>query len=634
LVILLFLAFAGLVVDVSSVRSDRATAKAAADSGAVAGASRLGLLDPAPRAACQSAVRFAASSLNVTSGYSLAPCDIYPVKSNCTATPATTGGPATVTLSRDWVVRVYWPVADDSGLMQNPTVERWTASRIVQPTAEADGGQCSRVGVDVSRERGLVFGAALGYKVSGAQRSQRSVAHSEIREGDGKIVAPLIILDEHSCNALNVSGVGGALIKANGDTPGIVAVDSDGTGGDIDCNGGKKTITVNNNAIIHAEDSLTGAKGIILSYAVPRPTAYDPVQTADGCQTSPGVFDPLYPLCPKPSETSIRFGRSAFDYRYNCTAGCKTPNADYINQLKRYVGINPTNNAYTPGPAVPGVSTPTSTCNLAASYSANTHISCTSGSQVITVPGGSTTTFTGNGSTVVRIDAKTLTVSGTLIFNNVQVNLNVEQVDVGSGGCLIFNAPSGETTSATCNVATALQTPTGYNIENDMPPVFIRGELKVASGGSFVARQTFIFQPTDAAPLAGTLNVATNGRVYWSAPFGQDAIPTQSCSPALSASDFPTIGCFEDLASWNEWNRCASPPRVPNVLNGQAGLFVDGTWFIPDCEFVFGGGVAQFQTRAQFVAKRLDLNGQGTLVMSPDADRATETPYVAGALIR
>jgi hypothetical protein len=73
---------------------------------------------------------------------------------------------------------------------------------------------------------------------------------------------------------------------------------------------------------------------------------------------------------------------------------------------------------------------------------------------------------------------------------------------------------------------------------------------------------------------------------------------------------------------------------VPNVLSGQSGIFVDGTWFIPDCEFVFGGGTSQFQTRAQFVAKRLNLNGQGTLIMSPDADRATETPYVAGALIR
>jgi hypothetical protein len=73
---------------------------------------------------------------------------------------------------------------------------------------------------------------------------------------------------------------------------------------------------------------------------------------------------------------------------------------------------------------------------------------------------------------------------------------------------------------------------------------------------------------------------------------------------------------------------------VPNVLGGQSGIFVDGTWFIPDCEFKFSGGVSQFQTRAQFVAKRLDLGGQGTLTMSPDADRATETPYVAGALIR
>ena len=539
-----------------------------------------------------------------------------------------------MTLPGDWTVRVYWPVGDNSPLLRYPSVEQWTSPPVDQAKADIDGGQCSRVAVEIDRNRGLVFGSALGLKLGGGGRSQRSVALAELREGEGKIVAPLIVLDEHSCNSLNVTGNGGAIIKANGDTPGIVAVDSDGTGGDIDCNGGKKTITVNNNAVIRAEDSLTGAKGIILSYAVPAPTAYDPVQTADGCQTSPGVFNPAYPLCPRPAATSIRFGRSAFDFRYNCQAGCKTPNADYINQFKRYVGITPSSNAYTPGPAVPGVPVPTATCNLAASYSTNQHISCTTGSQNITLASGDTTVFSGGaGTSVVRIDAKKLIVRGTVIFNAAQVTLNVEQVDV-SGGCLIFNKPSTETAAVTCNPATPLQTPTGYSIGPDMPPVFIRGELAVGSGGSFVARQTFIMQPTDAAPLAGTLNVSTNGRVYWSAPFGQDAVPVSTCTPAASPSNHPTVGCFEDLSAWNEWNKCASTPRVPNVLSGQSGIFVDGTWFIPDCEFVFGGGTSQFQTRAQLVTKRLNLNGQGTLVMSPDADRATETPYVAGALIR
>ena len=97
---------------------------------------------------------------------------------------------------------------------------------------------------------------------------------------------------------------------------------------------------------------------------------------------------------------------------------------------------------------------------------------------------------------------KKLIVRGTVIFNAAQVTLNVEQVDV-SGGCLIFNKPSTETAAVTCNPATPLQTPTGYSIGPDMPPVFIRGELAVGSGGSFVARQTFIMQPTDAAPSRG-----------------------------------------------------------------------------------------------------------------------------------
>lgn len=642
LVILLFLAFAGLVVDVSSVRADRSAAKAASDSGAVAGASALGLLDPAPRAACQDAVRFTAASLGITSGYSLAGCSAYPVKSNCTVTTELTGGPVTVALSPSWTVRVYWPVGDSSGLMKYPSVEQWQATPVTQDLADSDGGQCSRVGVELERSGGLVFGSTLGYRLGTGARSQRSVALSELREGGGKIVAPLIVLDEHSCDALNESGNGGVLIKANGDSPGIIAVDSDGTGGDVGCNGGKKTITVNNNGRVQAEDSSSGAKGMILSYAVPADTAYDRTQTDANCQTAPGVFVPKppattgppfkYPLCPEPSSTTVRFGRSAFDYRYNCQVGCKTARADYINQFKRYVGITPATNAYTPGPIVPGVPTPTSTCTLGPSYTTNQHIKCTG--PKITVSG--TTVFgSGAGTSIVRIDAQKLIITGTLIFNAAQVTLNVDQLDV-SGGCLIFNQPSGEAASVTCDKATQPQTATGYPVATDMPPVFLRGELKVGAGGSFVARQTFILQPTDADPLAGTLNVSTNGRVYWSAPFGKDAIPASSppCDPAASPSEYPTVGCFEDLATWNEWNKCSGGAEVPNVLGGQSGIFVDGTWFIPDCEFKFSGGVTQFQTRAQFVAKRLDLGGQGTLVMSPDAERATETPFVAGALIR
>lgn len=632
-------ALSSILVDLTSVRADRRAAKAASDAGAVAGAGSLGITEPNPRQACIDAVRFAASSLGITSGYVTTGCTPLPDSASCSAATAMNVVP--VALPKNWRVTVYWPVRNESGLMQNPSVERWTNVRLTQTPANSDGGICSRVGLEVDRTRGLSVGSALGFPLAGGARSQRSVALAEIRPGGGKVVAPLIILDRHSCNVLNVTGNGGVDVLDNGDTPGVIAVDSDAT---VDCNGANTTaIVVTNNSHIWAYDSPTGAKGVILSYALPERVldSYDAVQTSDTCQPTPGVFNPLYPLCPRPVPAGARFGRGAFDVRYNCTT-CGTLNTDYINQFKRYVGIAaPPFGSYTAGPmmSVP----PTPTCNLPPSpIVGDIWINCASGAQKVTTSG--TTVFRGGR---VRIDAKSLDVNGKLVFENTaQVNLNVDTVTVPSGNCLIFNPPdrfvgAGETLTQTCDDATTLETATGYLVSQDMPPVWIRGELNV--NGSMIARQTFIMQPPDGPPpFAGRLNVSTVGdRIYWSAPFGQDTFanvggswvssPTP-CVPSVTPTSYPTAGCFEDLSSWNEWD--GDPVNSPNKLSGQSQVFVDGTWFIPDTAFTFGGGSGQSQTRAQFVALRLNLNGAGTLKMSPDADRATFSPFVIGALIR
>jgi hypothetical protein len=150
-----------------------------------------------------------------------------------------------------------------------------------------------------------------------------------------------------------------------------------------------------------------------------------------------------------------------------------------------------------------------------------------------------------------------------------------------------------------------------------------------------IARQTFILQPTNLGDLQGqmTISASLGYRVYWSAPFGASAFPANPCVPASSVPPltFPSSGCFEDLSSWNEWN---GGFNNGDSLQAQSNVFVDGTWFVPDTGFTFGGGVSQAQTRAQFVAKRLNLNGQGTLNMVPDSTRETPSRFVSGELIR
>lgn len=621
---LVLLGIAALALDVAGVRADRRAAKNASDAGAIAGASALGLTSPNPNQACKNAVQFAAASLGTTAGTS--DCSGFPVTVNCTVSTAMISR-TFATNSGGWTIEVYWPVANASGLMQRPSVEQWSTPPVTQPIADADGSPCSRVGSRVYRTRPLVLGAGLGLGLNTATRSQDSVALAEIRPGEGKLVAPLLVLDPASCNALNVSGVGGVLVKATATIPGVIAVDSDGTGGDINCQGGKKVITVNNNSVIRAENSVNGARALILSYAIPDnvTNSYDPNNTSDTCQPTPGMFTTI--LCPRPSAQGVRITRSPVDNRYNCTISCAA-NKDYINQFKRYVGLDPATGAYSPGPALG--TTPTDACaGIAPTYAGATFLQCTTGAKTITVSG---VTVINGGGNPVRIDAKTLNVTGTLVFEDAQVNLNVDVLDVN--GCIIFNPPDSPTESygTTCAGTTPLQTTFGYAVSEDMPPVWVRGQIKV--NGSFVARQTFIMQPEKSTmpALNGQLSIsATGGRVYWSAPFGKTAAPPGMCTAAATANAYPSAACFEDLALWNEWD---GPVNDPDTLNGQSQLFVDGTFFVPESGFTFGGGAGQSQTRAQFIAKRLNLNGQGLLTMTPDAERSTLLDFVVGALIR
>jgi hypothetical protein len=497
--------------------------------------------------------------------------------------------------------------------------------------------------MELFRTGGLTLGAGLGYKLSGTARSQRSVAVARIKTGKGKLIAPLIVLDTKSCNALNATGGGGVIVHRNGNVPGIIAVDSDGTGAgaDIDCTGGKKVITVVNNSHIYAEDSPT-TKAAILSFAIPLQdaSAYDhsAATTSLTCQPTPGIY--TKPLCPQPTAEDSRFGRGPFDERYNCPSACG-PGLNYIDQFKRYVGIaTPPSSGYVIGPTMP--ISKEDTCSPSWTTPGSRWIDClaVSGSKVISLPGGTTTIDGGGTGGTIRIDAKTLSVgngSTLIVTNRTQLNLNVDVFEVKPGGCLIFNPPdvfiTPETIAQTCQASTPLQTPFGYSVSKDMPPVWLRGQLNV--GGSFVARQTFIMQPTNSGDLQGQLAVSASStyRVYWSAPFGTSAVPSDPCiaAPSTPPLTYPSAGCFEDLASWNEWN---GNFNNGNTLSAQSSLFVDGTWFVPNTGFTFGGGVDQDQTRAQFVAKRLNLNGTGTLNMVPDSTRETPSRFVTGELIR
>ena len=64
-------------------------------------------------------------------------------------------------------------------------------------------------------------------------------------------------------------------------------------------------------------------------------------------------------------------------------------------------------------------------------------------------------------------------------------------------------------------------------------------------------------------------------------------------------------------------------------------MTVEGVFFTPNANpFNFTGQGGQTQANAQFIARKLTVQGQGTLVMTPNPDRAIILPAWGAALIR
>jgi hypothetical protein len=202
-------------------------------------------------------------------------------------------------------------------------------------------------------------------------------------------------------------------------------------------------------------------------------------------------------------------------------------------------------------------------------------------------------------------------------------------VDAAGGGCILFND----------NNASHCVTPEPY-----VPPasrtadggnVYIGGSMTGNGNGFYsgglIVKQVFIY-------AAGRININTTDPVYWTAPYGK-ALPspyTGTCvpaNPATPATSAPTSACFDALGLWAPTYGSDQPSQA-NRLRGGALLQVDGTLFMPKGYFTFAGQGANFQDRAQFVARRLEIAGGGELSMVPDGSRSTLIPRGVGKLIR
>jgi hypothetical protein len=89
----------------------------------------------------------------------------------------------------------------------------------------------------------------------------------------------------------------------------------------------------------------------------------------------------------------------------------------------------------------------------------------------------------------------------------------------------------------------------------------------------------------------------------------------------------PDSGIFDDLALWSD------SPLVQSWA-GQAGLTMEGVFFMPLARVDYSGSSGQNQTNAQWIAYALTARGGGTLVVRPAVDRSVPTGLLVTTLIR
>ena len=411
-----------LVLDLGGARRDRDADQVAADAIALAGASRLGASSSAAVAACGAAWEYLVVNLPTSESAPSPSCTNFASVCN----PATarqvvaTIGSYTMTLTH--------PVPTGHTLLSG------------QAASANDGSACDRFGVRVEQDRDNTFASGtVDLDVSAVARFVRGVGNAN---------APLVMLSQHGCGVLVVSGNASLAVSTAGGEEGYVAIDSDGAA----CtNPNKVVLDVNGQGDISADQ--------IYMWAL-----------ADGDATSAysaGLLDPL------PTASSSPVGRSGMDWRYNCKVanGCPDTPAPYIDQLVAAWG---------------GTGAPTP----AGSFTRWT----TSGRSCS--PSGATVVPAGDW----YIDCGTagLSTNGSLTFQGGDIVSDGPIRATGSGGLRV-----------NCSDATPsdLVAPASCPADPPSPSVVVLRSGDLLDSGTLELRETMVYTKTGTAKLAGNHRV-------------------------------------------------------------------------------------------------------------------------------
>ena len=190
-------------------------------------------------------------------------------------------------------------------------------------------------------------------------------------------------------------------------------------------------------------------------------------------------------------------------------------------------------------------------------------------------------------------------------------------VDIQAGGCILFNMESAATNVEANDYCdrdhNGVNSWTGTEAapKHDAQPVVFRGNLKMVNNTGLMAPQTTIYQVgghwTSRQLLCIGLHLtapiwmsrAMSLRLFPVTPHAMSLRPMLASNPASRTS------------AWDSFSGDTAGGSTANGLGGQAGLFVEGIWYLPNSQFDYTGDATSKQRHAQFVAKRLNVVGGG-----------------------
>jgi hypothetical protein len=126
--------------------------------------------------------------------------------------------------------------------------------------------------------------------------------------------------------------------------------------------------------------------------------------------------------------------------------------------------------------------------------------------------------------------------------------------------------------------------------------------------------------PTSVEPVDNTchgqVNLGGGGFMEWTAP--------NIVSSGATSTDWNAL---EDLTLWTETSGDGQVSNA-NKIGGGGQMYISGVFFLPNADpfIISGGGLQNNGANAQFIARRLEANGNGTLYMKPNANDSITVP--------